>query len=281
MHRITNGKLSTEALLTAKLEVRVLFVRDDEQNQPLYDLYREYFGPSCVPIKDLNAKWVQYVWNKCGLCGLDELCEMIQALKSSQRLEMHPGSRLVPLEWLNAVFQYILACHRRTVLKSLKLSPNQLESLNLIPDQLLSMKLIPNENRDFVALNHPGIADGKQLTPFALDVLKHFDEDLRGVLVHRSITALDSLLRVKWTPVQLAIAINSCVTQMIFKREHYIKSFELIADSLEPLLQVMPNSLDYSSAFLIRRQNTFELVTTFRHTSLQPIVNNDLDPVAW
>jgi hypothetical protein len=83
MQRITNGKLSTEEMLAVKQKARVLFVRDHDDEGPLYDLYRHYFGPACFPVKALNATWVAYAWDGCGVCGLRELCEMIQALKSS------------------------------------------------------------------------------------------------------------------------------------------------------------------------------------------------------
>jgi hypothetical protein len=259
--KISSEVLKTEDLLAAKQEARVLFVRDDDEDGTLYDLYRDYFGPACLSIKAVNATWVEYIWDECGVCGLGELCAMIQTIESADQLQMDQESRREPFEWLNDIFQYILKSEKQELLES--------------------MQLIPNENQYFISLNDPEIADGKELTPFALDVLKDLGEDLRAVLVHHSITALDSVLQVKWTPADLGHRIHSRVEDLITESQNKINSFDEITDAIWPLLKIVPNSDDYDSEFLARQQSAFSLVATFRGKLSNPIVNNDLDIVAW
>jgi hypothetical protein len=74
-------------------------------------------------------------------------------------------------------------------------------------------------------LKTEGLADGKLLTPFMIGVLMDFGENLKAILVHNAISALDTLLPVKIRAKELTERIDSRCKKLIKKCEPRSNAF--------------------------------------------------------
>jgi hypothetical protein len=239
----------------------VIFIKDDDGEGTLYDLYRDYLDPARFAIKSQNTQWANHVWDECGLQGLTDLCTSIGLLKTTRRLELQPNSRYNKYEWLNELYRYIIKRNAITILRDIA--------------------IIPNHNEDFVSLKTEGIADGKMLTPFMIGVLKDLGEDLKPKLVHNEINALDTLLQVKIRVKELTERIDSRCKKLIKECELRHNVFDVTIDAVWPILRIVPDDPKYRAEFRDTQSNMFFFISSFRSKSEQPLVNNDIGISAW
>jgi hypothetical protein len=68
------------------------------QNQ-LYDLITFIFPSSKLPLKELNAKWISFLWKKYKLYSISDLCEFISSKLNIANLKFL--NQMDPFEWIN------------------------------------------------------------------------------------------------------------------------------------------------------------------------------------
>jgi hypothetical protein len=253
--------MGKKTLFDSKAKPNVYFIRDDNEDGKLYDLCHDYLGQGRLPRKEINATWTALAWKQCGLVTISSLCKVIHDCQNLKELTLSSDSRFDGVQWINAVLNYIVMSSKTELL-------NQ-------------FNVIPNQELVFIRFSVSGIAIGESLTPLMLDVLKSLGQNLRPILVHNSITSLDSLLQVKLTPRDVSLRIDSCVDKLITaKKRSRCRSAEII-DAIWPILGVVPTGDNCPDAFCVAQKQFFFFVSRLAGRPTTPIKDNDIERIAW
>jgi hypothetical protein len=261
----------------------VLFVKadDDDPSGTLYSLVRDYYGADRIARRDLNERWVEFVWNDCGLVTIESLCKQIHDCKKMAQLRSKAISGFDGYKWLNTLFQYLESSPAPRTTNPLVISTPSPRIHDLSRD----FAIFPNRGEIFLSLNSPGIALGHGLTPVMLEVLKDLGEDLSPSLVHPAIDSLSS------TTIQSVIDAEA-LSQSINKRVAAIVkeydwsrfsswNFSQAVGRIWPILRIVSTDLKYPEEFRARQQKVMRFMSSVHDRSEPRLENNDLCKIAW
>jgi hypothetical protein len=255
---IVETEVGNRKLFDIEGGANVYFIRQNDESGTLYDFFRDYVGQDRLPLKRINAPWVKCAWEGCGLRDISALCQAIQQAQSVDRLQLSSVCRFEKLDWLNALILFI----------------QESEDIGL----LMKFRIIPNRNLSFISLSTPQIARGSHVTSHMLEILQGLGEDLQPVLVHPSITALDSVISQELSPLDVSQKIDRCAGQLIADHEKSRSAFATIVDALWPILHVLPAD---SSPLCKTQQEFFCFISTLAGAKSSLVSDHDIDDVAW
>jgi hypothetical protein len=125
----------------------------ESQSIDFYDFMLSVFPSNRFSVKQSNSKWNKMIWDEYRLWTLSSLCKFIQSKSCIQNMSLQSNSKLNIFEWFNHFIDFIQHVDE-TLLKQ--------------------FSIIRNLNDDFVSSTKQKIAEGRNLTKIAINILKEF-----------------------------------------------------------------------------------------------------------
>jgi hypothetical protein len=262
---VTNSRIvATQSDDFRTLNKRIRFVCETPGESELYDLFYTLFGGDKLPLKSTNETWVTLLWEENKIRGIRNLCERIQKQKTLSNLSFVEGAGLDKCDFLTKVFQFIFRKDQQKL--------------------LYDVQMIPSSRGEFISLATPGISIGEHVTPFMLEVLSELGRDLRGTVVHPSITCLQDVIRTRLSGEEVASQINSQVGSIISTSQARGEGFLSVVKQLWPIMRIVPDGADYTAAFRLKQSKMFYFVSKMAGRTGPDdgaVVNNDIAVTAW
>lgn len=251
-HKVVETKLGKQSLFNEDGEANIIIPKDtDIANQEIiYKLAADIFTDK-LPLEKYANEWAMLAWKNCGLFKAEDLCEYIQEKETIEALPIMTDK----YEWLNNFLSFI---------------KKKNESL------FKEYTLIPNRDGNFISLKNEEFAEGVELTPYALSVLKRLGEDLNPKLLDARIDAVN--LPLKIDAKGISEKINEQAKRIVDQKT---VSVEEIIKQLLPIINTLPTQ-GYTPEFIAKQNNIVRFATIlYPNIEIRIVENNHIPQKAW